>query len=126
MTPSIRPISFLLLSILILSVPLVVHADTITGTVKDPSGGVVPGAHIEITGDGISQPIVFTTDESGKFAAPDLKSLCGNSRARRIVIGRAEGIALSVKQRNSLGLCRIRVCVAGAARASTSASDLTR
>jgi len=73
MTSRIRPISFLLLSILILSVPLAVHADTITGTVKDPSGGVVPGAHIEITGDGISRPIVFTTDESGKFAAPDLK-----------------------------------------------------
>jgi len=60
-------ISFLLLSVLLLSMPFVVRADTITGTVKDPSGGVVPGARIEITGDGISQPIIFTTDESGKL-----------------------------------------------------------
>src|SRR5882757_4757351 len=71
--PGLRLISFLLLSVLLLSMPFVVRADTITGTVKDPSGGVVPGARIEITGDGISQPIIFTTDESGKFAAMDLK-----------------------------------------------------
>src|SRR6267154_1544587 len=71
--PGLRLISFLLLSVLLLSMPFVVRADTITGTVKDPSGGVVPGARIEITGDGISQPIIFTTDASGKFAAIDLK-----------------------------------------------------
>ena len=71
--PGLRLISFLLLSVLLLSMPFVVRADTITGTVKDPSGGVVPGARIEITGDGISQPIIFATDESGKFAAMDLK-----------------------------------------------------
>src|SRR5882724_1472504 len=71
--PGLRLISFLLLSVLVLSLPLASRADTITGTVKDPSGGVVPGARIEITGDGISQPIIFATDESGKFAAMDLK-----------------------------------------------------
>src|SRR5258706_5918443 len=64
---------FLLLILLALASPAVLPADTITGTVKDPSGGVVPGAHIEITGEGISQPIVLSTDESGKFAVPDLK-----------------------------------------------------
>src|SRR5438046_3160543 len=68
---ALRLISLLLLSVL--SLPFVVRADTITGTVKDPSGGVVPGTRIEITGDGITQPLLLTTDEFGKFAAPDLK-----------------------------------------------------
>src|SRR5256885_2380885 len=70
---ALRLISLLLLSVLVLSLPFVVRADTITGTVKDPSGGVVPGTRIEITGDGITQPLLLTTDEFGKFAAPDLK-----------------------------------------------------
>ncbi|HXJ17950.1 MAG TPA: carboxypeptidase regulatory-like domain-containing protein, partial [Candidatus Polarisedimenticolia bacterium] len=47
-------------------------ADTISGTVKDPSGAVVAGARIEITGGQVSQPIVLTSDESGKFAATNL------------------------------------------------------
>lgn len=49
------------------------RADTISGTVKDPSGAVVAGARVEITGGDLSQPIVLTSDESGKFAAPNLK-----------------------------------------------------
>jgi len=49
-----------------------VCADTISGTVKDPSGAVVAGAKIEITGDTIAQPILLTSDESGKFTAPNL------------------------------------------------------
>jgi peptidase M1-like protein/carboxypeptidase family protein len=48
------------------------RADTISGTVKDPSGAVVAGARIEITDGNLSQPIVLVTDESGKFAAPNL------------------------------------------------------
>ena len=49
------------------------RADTISGTVKDPSGAVVAGARVEITGGDLSRPIVLTSDESGKFAAPNLK-----------------------------------------------------
>jgi hypothetical protein len=48
------------------------RADTISGTVKDPSGSVVAGARIEITGGNLTQPVVLTSDASGKFAAPDL------------------------------------------------------
>jgi hypothetical protein len=47
-------------------------ADTITGTVKDPSGAVIVGARIEIIGAGFSQPIVLLSDASGKFSAPNL------------------------------------------------------
>jgi hypothetical protein len=48
------------------------QADTLTGTVKDPSGAVVTGARIEITGGGLSQAVVLTTDAEGKFSAPNL------------------------------------------------------
>jgi hypothetical protein len=49
------------------------RADTISGTVRDPSGAVVAGARIEITGGNLIQPVVLTSDESGKFATPNLK-----------------------------------------------------
>src|SRR5260370_760593 len=50
------------------------EADTISGTVKDPSGGVVIGARIEINGGSLVQPLVLASDESGKFAAPNLEA----------------------------------------------------
>jgi hypothetical protein len=51
-----------------------VRADTISGTVKDPSGAVVAGARIEITGGNLSQPLIFMSDEAGKFSAPNLSA----------------------------------------------------
>ena len=51
-----------------------VCADTLSGTVKDPSGGIVIGARIEISGANLLQPLVFITDESGKFVAPNLEA----------------------------------------------------
>jgi hypothetical protein len=51
-----------------------VWADTITGAVKDPSGLPVAGASVEITGEGLTQPVTLSTDDVGKFAAPDLKA----------------------------------------------------
>jgi len=47
-------------------------ADTISGMVKDQSGGVVLGARIEISGGNLLQPVLLTSDESGKFVAPNL------------------------------------------------------
>ncbi len=50
------------------------RADTISGTVKDPSGGVVIGARIEIAGGGLAQPLELISDDSGKFVAPNLNT----------------------------------------------------
>jgi hypothetical protein len=62
----------LILALLCLALATHLRADTISGTVKDPSGAVVAGARIEITGGNLPQLIVLTSDESGKFAVPNL------------------------------------------------------
>lgn len=62
----------LILTLFCLALATYLRADTISGTVKDPSGAVVAGAHIEISGGDLSQAMVLTSDESGKFAAPNL------------------------------------------------------
>jgi len=64
--------SALALICLALAPPL--RADTISGTLKDPSGAVVAGARIEITGGNLPQAIILTSDESGKFTAPNLNA----------------------------------------------------
>src|ERR1700690_3444093 len=61
-----------ILAILSLAFATCLRADTISGTVKDSSGAVVPGAHIEITGGNLPQPLVLTSDDAGKFTAPNL------------------------------------------------------
>ena len=64
----------LLLLLVCLAAATDLRADTISGTIKDPSGAVVAGARIEITGGNLTQPIVLTSDESGKFTAPELSA----------------------------------------------------
>jgi hypothetical protein len=49
------------------------YASTVSGTVKDPSGAVIPSARIEITGGDLAQPVQLTTDEVGEFSSPNLK-----------------------------------------------------
>jgi len=61
-----------MLALLCLAVATRLLADTISGTVKDLSGAAVVGARIEITGGNLSQPIILASDDSGKFAAPNL------------------------------------------------------
>ncbi len=61
-----------MLVLLCLALAARLRADTISGTVKDPSGAVVVGARIEISGGNLTQPIVLASDESGKFAALNL------------------------------------------------------
>ncbi|MGC1385917.1 MAG: M1 family aminopeptidase [Candidatus Acidiferrales bacterium] len=54
--------------------------DTLSGTVKDASGAVVPAAQIEISGNTLAKAIVLTSDATGKFSAPDLAA--GNYTVR--------------------------------------------
>jgi len=46
---------------------------TVSGTVQDPSGAVVSGARIEITGGNLAQAVVLSSDALGKFVSPDLQ-----------------------------------------------------
>jgi hypothetical protein len=63
-----------ILALVCLAFAAPLRAATISGTVKDPSGAVVVGARIELSGGDLSQPLQFLSDESGKFAAPNLKA----------------------------------------------------
>jgi hypothetical protein len=65
--------SHLALFLLFLIAPALLQAQTISGTVQDPSGAVIAGAHIEITGGDLTQPIVLSSDGLGKFSSPELK-----------------------------------------------------
>src|SRR5690348_12138456 len=56
-----------------LMAPASLHAATISGTVKDPSGAVIPEARIEITGGDLAQTMVVISDGVGKFASAELK-----------------------------------------------------
>src|SRR5215471_6407114 len=49
------------------------NAEVISGTVQDPSGAVIAGARVEISGGDLTQAIVLTSDGAGKFSSPDLK-----------------------------------------------------
>ncbi len=53
--------------------PTWLRSQTISGTVQDPSGAVIAGARIEITGGDLVQPVVLSSDAVGKFASADLK-----------------------------------------------------
>ena len=68
---------------LCLAVPAVLHAQTISGVIQDPSGAVIVGAKIEITGGGLVQPIVLVSDGVGKFVSPDLKPASYSVRVTR-------------------------------------------
>lgn len=79
-SPMVAPgrarLSFLLkvaVLLICLASPVCLHADTVSGTVMDQSGAVIPGARIEITGGDLPQPVVFSSDAMGRFSSPDLK-----------------------------------------------------
>jgi hypothetical protein len=76
-SPSSRWRSTLLLKLTIFLLPLFVPtpllSQTISGTVQDPSGAVIAGARIEISGSHLPQPLVLSSDGQGKFSSPQLK-----------------------------------------------------
>ena len=44
-----------------------------SGTVRDQTGAVIPDARVEITRGDLPQPLVLTSDGSGKFSSSELK-----------------------------------------------------
>src|SRR5258708_10102407 len=66
---------FTLVAVIVLlsAVPTWLHAQTISGTVKEPTCVVIAGARIEITGTNLAQPLVLYSDGTGKFTTPELK-----------------------------------------------------
>jgi hypothetical protein len=69
----VAPVLKVTLCLLWLLGPAWLHAETISGVIQDPSGAVIAGARIEITGGDLVQPLVLTSDGVGKFVSPDLK-----------------------------------------------------
>src|SRR5215469_3938619 len=47
-------------------------AATLSGKVKDPSGAVIAGAQIEISGGSLPESVVLSSDALGEFSSPDL------------------------------------------------------
>lgn len=45
---------------------------TVSGTVTDPMGAVVPGAAVTITNSGTNQTFTTTTDSNGRYSSPSL------------------------------------------------------
>ena len=83
--------------------PTWLHSETISGTIQDPSGAVIAGARIEITGGELVQPILLSSDGLGKFASPDLKSGTYSLRVTR------EGFEPLVKVVNLPGTVQLQL-----------------
>src|SRR5438552_4076817 len=104
--------------LLCLASPLCLLADTIAGIVVDPTGAVIPGARIEISGAGLSQPLLVTSDAVGKFSSPDLKT---GSYELRVTRDGFEPLAKSVELHGTANLelklaiaeQRVEITVAG-------------
>jgi Peptidase family M1 domain/Carboxypeptidase regulatory-like domain len=73
----------LALFLLWLTNPALLRAETISGTVQDPSGAVIVGARVEIAGGELAQAIVLSSDALGKFASPDLQPATYTLRVSR-------------------------------------------
>ena len=100
----------ILLVTVFLVTTLIVRAETISGTVVDPAGAVIPNAKVELTGEALPQPIVFTSDSVGKFVSPDLK--VGNYSLRVTHAG-FEPLVKSVDLRGTAVELELRLTVAG-------------
>ncbi len=68
-----QPLRFVLyFCVCIFWLPVALYSAAISGTVKDPSGSLVPGAVIQVSGGQLTQSVVVTADAQGHFVSPDL------------------------------------------------------
>jgi hypothetical protein len=91
--------------------PLCLHADSISGTIADPSGALIPGVRIEITGGDLAQPLVLSSDTVGRFSSPDLKPGTYTLRVSRDgfeSLVRTVELKGGVKLQLSLAIARLR------------------
>ncbi len=96
--------AFLLSVLLFCSVAWSQQEGSINGTVTDPSGGVVPGAHVTVTNDATHTGQETTTNSSGDYTMPGL--LAGQYSIQINAAGfgpfSAAGIVLRVAQKQRL------------------------
>ena len=71
------------LTVALLALPLVAHAQdaTLSGTVKDNTGGVLPGVTVTATNEASGLTFVSVTDERGLYRIPVRAG--SSSRSRR-------------------------------------------
>jgi hypothetical protein len=84
---------------------------TIAGTVKDTSGGVIPGATVTLISEGRGTSITATTNEAGDFVAPNVP---GDTYTVRVELtgfktSERRGVSVSPGERVSVGTITIDV-----------------
>jgi len=111
--------------------PAWLSSQTISGTVQDPSGAVIAGARIEITGENLTQPVVLASDGLGKFTSPDLKP---GTYSLRVTRDDFEPLLKTVELRESIQLQltlaiakqQVNISVAGASLAFANSDPVYR
>ncbi len=111
--------------------PLWLRAQTISGTVQDPSGALVAGARIEISGGNLTQPILLSSDEQGKFVSPELKLGTYSLRASRDgfeVLAKTVELKASVELQLTLAIARenVNISVPGSSLAFLNSDPVYR
>jgi hypothetical protein len=97
---SVRLIFFAVAFFFLIAIPAL-NAQTISGTVQDPTGAVIPEARIEINGGDLIRTVELSADAHGKFSSPRLKP--GSYTVRALHDG-FEPLVKSVELRASVQL----------------------
>jgi hypothetical protein len=99
--------------------PTPLRSETISGTVQDPSGAVVAGARIEVTGGDLVQTVVLSSDGLGRFVSTDLKAGTYSLRVMRDgfePLVKAVNLQGSVQLQLTLSVAKLQVSVSVAGK----------